>query len=99
MLLYAHVADVRDSRNAQGREGDVDCHVEWLGGRVATRGWVGSRRERGHCGVHRHGCPAMAAEPVTLRTLPSSSSVHDLLIVAAGEGSMERVAALFCRGK
>ena len=49
--------------------------------------------------MHRHGCPAMAAEPVTLQTLPSSSSVHDLLIVAAGEGSMERVAALFCRGK
>ena len=45
MLL--HVADVRDSRNAIGREGDVNCHVEWLGGRVATRGWVGSRRKKG----------------------------------------------------
>ena len=46
MPLFAHVADVRDSRNVIGRDGEVDCHGEWLGGRVATRGWVGSRRKR-----------------------------------------------------
>ena len=47
MLLNAPVADARDSRSAHGSEGDVYCHVGWLGGRVATRGCVGSRGKKG----------------------------------------------------
>ena len=44
--------------------------------------------------MHRHGCPTITAEPVTLYTLPSGSSAHDVVIAAVEARSVEHVAAI-----
>ena len=59
----------------------------------ATRGCARSRGG-GCCGVHRHGCPAITAEPVTLYMLPSGSSAHDVMIAAVEARSVEHVAVI-----
>ena len=95
-VILAHVADVRDSRTAVGRDGEDDSQ-----GCVGVCGWVAGwpheadgAEERGGCGVHRHGCPAITAEPVTLYTLSSGSSAHVLMIAAVEARSVEHVAVI-----
>ena len=78
MLLFVHVAN---HVVHVMQYGTMEKAIAWgvlLGGRSHTI----VREAEGICHVHRHGCPTITAEPVTLYTFLSGLFAHPVDVVA-----------------
>ena len=78
MLLFVHVAN---HVVHVMQYGTMEKAITW-GVRLGGRSHTIVREAEGICHVHRHGCPTITAEPVTLYTFLSGLFAHPVDVVA-----------------